>query len=95
MANLNALLQPSFKIKKAIDLSSLYSEMGVDISKRAPYEIEVVIGLSESSFKDLSEIDSYPNSFIDLLIAFLLVEQAISKVPITKYLALINKDSSN
>jgi hypothetical protein len=67
LAELTKLMEPSFKLSKSIDLSGLWSDED-QIVKRPPYEIEVVIGLSDWVYKELSKLDAYPNHLVNLLL---------------------------
>lgn len=70
LAELTKLMEPSFKLSKSIDLSGLWSDENDEdqIVKRPPYEIEVVIGLSDWVYKELTKLDAYPGDLVNLLL---------------------------
>lgn len=78
LAQVTKLMEPSFKFSKSIDLSGLWSDEDDDyqIVKRSPYEIEVVIGLSDWLYKELTGLNAYPSDLISLLLP---ASQALEK----------------
>jgi hypothetical protein len=70
LAELTKLMEPSFKLSKSIDWSGLWGDEDDEeqIVKRPPYEIEVVIGLSDWSYKELTGLNAYPSDLVNLLL---------------------------
>ncbi len=66
LGEFSKLLEPSFKIDKSIDYSEIFDDE--EIENRAPYELDVVIGISGWTFKELMKIETYPSGFTSLLL---------------------------
>jgi hypothetical protein len=68
LAEFTKLMEPSFKLSKSIDFSDMWSDEDDQKVKRPPYEIEVVIGVSDWLYKELTGLNNYPTDFICLLL---------------------------
>jgi len=70
LANFIKLMEPSFQLSKSIDLSALWGdeEDEEQNKNRAPYEVEVVVGLSDYLYEDLKKLPSYPGDLLTLLL---------------------------
>jgi len=70
LSELTKLMEPSFKISKSIDLSIPLNNEDDDHQnvKGPPYEIEVVIGLSDWLYEELTGLNAYPSDFTSLLL---------------------------
>ena len=75
LAELSKLMEPSFKLSKSIYFTGLGNDDDATL-KRAPYEIEVVIGFSDWVYIELTKLDAYPGELINLLLP---ATQALNK----------------
>jgi len=68
LAELSKLMEPSFEVSKSIDWSVFGDDEDESTVERAPYEVEVVIGLSGWTYTELIKLGAYPSEFINLLL---------------------------
>lgn len=68
LAELSELMEPSFKLSKSFDWSGVVGNEDDEFVERPPYEIEVVIGLSDWVYTELTGLDAYPRGFISMLL---------------------------
>ncbi len=76
IAEFSKLLEPAFTLKKSIDLSGFMGEESTENNKKAPFEVEVAIGLSPWVYMELQKRKDFPNNFINLLLP---ATQALNK----------------
>jgi hypothetical protein len=69
-------MEPSFKLSKSIDWSGISDGKDTERVKRPPYDIEVMIGLSDWVYGELTKRGAYPNDLVNLLLP---ATQALNK----------------
>jgi hypothetical protein len=68
LSEISKLMEPAFKLSKSFDWSSIMGDQDEEPVRRPPYEVEVVIGLSDWVYRELTGLDTYPGSFVSLLL---------------------------
>jgi len=68
IAEFTKLMDPSFKLSKSFDWTKVMGDEDEASMARPPYEIEVVIGLSDWVYTELTGLDAYPSNFVSLLL---------------------------
>jgi hypothetical protein len=68
LTRFSKLMEPAFKLSKSLDWSSIMGDEDEASEKRSPYEIEVVIGLSDWQYIELTKLNAYPDNFVSLLL---------------------------
>ena len=68
LSEFSKLLEPCFRIKKAIQFPGLFKDETENKINRPPYKIEVIIGVSTWSFDQLVNLKTYPSDFTELLL---------------------------
>ncbi|MFC1682733.1 SIR2 family protein [Candidatus Zixiibacteriota bacterium] len=68
LAEISKLLEPAFQLRKAINLAGILGDKAEEFIEKPPFEIEVVIRMSDWVYEKLRKLDSYPNDLTNLLL---------------------------
>lgn len=68
LTELTGLMEPRFNLRKSIEWPDILGREDPERGERSVYEVRVEIGLSYSEYREIRNIETYPNGMLSLLL---------------------------